>query len=333
MKDDTILELQNVSRIYRRKSGKDVQIVQAAHEVNFKLQRQRVLAIVGESGSGKTTIARLVTGVEKPTSGTVLFEAKAVQTKNRRALFEYHRAVQMVFQDPYASINPLKTIEYTLTRPLVNYLGLSPKAAESRVREAMETVHLTPVDEFIRKLPFELSGGQLQRVVIARALAPEPRLIVADEPVSMLDVSIRAEILSLLGELRSKKGVSFLYITHDLISARALADDILVLYRGHVVEQGNARVVARDPKHPYTQLLLRSIPNPWQEDQEKSPAAESIERATVSVPAQGCVFQARCPFVMDKCLDGEPSLRELGDGRSVACFLHHKETVETGGHA
>jgi len=321
---DVILELQQVSKTYQRKRGRSVQIVKAAHAVSFQLQRKRVLAIVGESGSGKTTVARLVTGVEKATTGKVLFEGNEIVTRGQKALFAFHRDVQMVFQDPYASVNPLNSIKYTLSRPLSNYLKLSPRDIEARVRAMLETVHLTPVDEFIDKLPFELSGGQLQRVVIARALASEPRLIVADEPVSMLDVSIRAEILSLLAELRDKKGVSFLYITHDLISARALADDILVLYRGHVVEQGDSHVVARNPLHPYTQLLLQSIPNPWRAGEGATTFAEP--QAT-PVAVRGCVFQGRCPSVMERCTKESPALKSMGDGRNVACFLHHNESA------
>lgn len=316
---DVVLELKGVAKSYQRKRSGSAQVIHAARNISFQLHSQRVMAIVGESGSGKTTLARLITGLEQPDRGEIEFEGKKLSIKNRRHVFEYHRSVQMVFQDPFASVNPLNQIGYTLERPIVNYLKLSAAQVDQRVRQLLETVRLTPVDDFIKKLPYELSGGQLQRVVIARALAAQPSLIVADEPVSMLDVSIRSEILMLLSELRTNEGVSFLYITHDLTSARAIADDILVLYRGFVVEHGNAQEVARKPLHPYTKLLLNSIPNPWSPNEED---AETIDPQATPITEGGCVFYARCPFVMERCRKEEPMLHASGGDRAVACFLY-----------
>lgn len=317
--DDVILKLSGVHKTFTRKANGRVNQVRAVRNVSFDLPRQHIVALVGESGSGKSTIAKLITGVERADSGSIVFDQKPL-TEWRRNMRQYRRHVQMVFQDPYAALNPLNTVRYTLSRPLVNYKHLSGAALNQEIEQLLSTVHLTPVHEFIDKLPFELSGGQLQRVVTARALASNPKLIVADEPVSMLDVSIRAEILHLLDELRNKQGVSFLYITHDLISARMLADDIVVLYRGTVVEEGKASDVARNPKHPYTQLLLQSIPNPWDQGAEPSVDLSRLDRTSDD---GGCVFRARCPYAMKTCEEAIPTLQPSGDHQRVACFLHH----------
>lgn len=317
---EVILELDNVSKTYVRKKDGKRQEVKAASNVSFRMHKQHVVALVGESGSGKSTLAKLITGVERANGGDIVFDGKSLKAWSRGGLRDYRRNVQMVFQDPFAALNPLNTVEYTVKRPLANYRKLSGQNLIDMTADLLETVHLTPVDEFMAKYPFELSGGQLQRVVIARAIASSPKLIVADEPVSMLDVSIRADILQLMSDLRDKQGVSFLYITHDLISARMLADEIIVLYRGTVVEQGNANEVVRHPIHPYTQLLLRSIPNPWagakqMEGPKDRPVSGSASDA-------GCVFRSRCPYAMKRCEMEAPTLQDAGGDRVVACFLH-----------
>jgi peptide/nickel transport system ATP-binding protein len=237
--------------------------VNAVDHVSFTLHPGEALGLVGQSGSGKTTLARLITGVERPTSGTVELGGVRVDQLGRRGLRRLRSDIQMVFQDPYAALNPMHTVEYVLTRPLINYLGLTRRAAEGRVGELLDLVGLTPVEQFADKLPHQLSGGQRQRVVIARALASEPKVIIADEPVSMLDVSIRAGILKLLADLREQTGASMLYITHDLLSARVATSEILVLHRGSVVERGETLRVLRQPTHEYTQSLVAAIPNPF----------------------------------------------------------------------
>jgi peptide/nickel transport system ATP-binding protein len=236
--------------------------VRAVRDVSFSLEPGRSLALVGQSGSGKSTIAKLVTGVERPTSGSVTFGDVDVTSLRGRALRSFRSDVQMVFQDPYAALNPLHTVEYTLTRPVVNFTGLTGQEARRRVLELLETVGLTPVEQFAAKLPHQLSGGQRQRVVIARALASDPQVIIADEPVSMLDVSLRAGVLALLEDLREQWGVSLLYITHDLLSARLITDDIMVLNQGAVVERGATAEVLQRPTDPYTIRLLDAVPNP-----------------------------------------------------------------------
>lgn len=236
--------------------------VTAVDNVSFRLEPGEALALVGASGSGKSTIAKILTGVEKPTSGTVRFGDVDVATLKRRGLRDLRKDVQMVFQDPYAALNPLHTVEYALTRPVVNYTKMRGEEARARVLELLETVGLTPVEQYAAKLPHQLSGGQRQRVVIARALASDPQVLIADEPVSMLDVSLRAGVLALLEDLRERWGISMLYITHDLLSARLVTENILVLNGGRVVERGETSEVLQHPVDPYTVELLDAVPNP-----------------------------------------------------------------------
>lgn len=258
-----VLQVNDISKSYRRRRGRTTTTVQAVQDVSFSLERGRVTALVGQSGSGKTTIARLITGVEKPDSGNILFGDTRVDQLRGRALRKYRKHVQLVFQDPFSALNPAHTILHTLIRPLRNYLKLGRGAAKERARELLRTVGLAPVEQFENRYPHQLSGGQQQRVIVARALAAEPEIIIADEPTSMLDVSIRAEILQLLDALVRDRQLAMLYITHDLLSARLLADEILVLHEGHLVEQGPANRVIRHPEDAYTRVLLNSVPNPF----------------------------------------------------------------------
>ncbi|UFU03252.1 ABC transporter ATP-binding protein [Ruania suaedae] len=258
---ETRLVVENVSKTYPP-PRRGASAVEAVRDVSFTLEPGASLALVGQSGSGKSTIAKMLTGVERPSEGTITFGDVSVGGLRRRGLRRLHSDVQMVFQDPYAALNPLHTVEYTLTRPVVNFTGRDKREARRRVLELLDTVGLTPVEEFAAKLPHQLSGGQRQRVVIARALASDPRVIIADEPVSMLDVSLRAGVLSLVRDLRTEWGVSLLYITHDLLSARMVTDDIIVLNAGRIVERGPTAQVMRHPEDEYTIKLLDSIPNP-----------------------------------------------------------------------
>lgn len=257
---DMTITVSGLSKIYpARKRGEKP--VQAVDDVSFTLVPGESLALVGASGSGKSTIAKMITGVERPTTGQITLGDKRIdQMKSKRALRALHADVQMVFQDPYAALNPLHTIEYTLTRPILNYTNLRGAAARKRMLELLETVGLAPVETFAAKLPHQLSGGQRQRVVIARALASNPKVLVADEPVSMLDMTLRAGILALLDDLRVRLNVSMLYITHDLLSARLITDKIMVLNKGHVVERGDTAQVLQHPTDDYTIRLLDAIP-------------------------------------------------------------------------
>lgn len=259
--DQRTIVVDHVSKIYPPPRRGEKEVV-AVDDVSFTLEPGASLALVGASGSGKSTIAKLITAVEKPTKGTITFGDLDVGTLRRGRFRELHRDVQMVFQDPYSALNPLHSVEYTLTRPVVNFTGLTGQDARRRVLELLDIVGLSPVEEFAAKLPHELSGGQRQRVVIARALASDPQVIIADEPVSMLDVSLRAGVLALLEDLREQWGVSMLYITHDLLSARLVTDNIMVLNQGRVVERGDTAEVLQNPQDDYTVRLLDAVPNP-----------------------------------------------------------------------
>jgi peptide/nickel transport system ATP-binding protein len=252
------LVVDDVSKRYPGRRRGDASVLACDH-VSFTIEPGESVALVGQSGSGKSTLARLITGMERPDSGAITFGDTRVDRLRHRHLRAYRSRVQLVFQDPYAALNPLHTVRYVLTRPLVNYHGLSEREARPQVDELLDTVGLTPVEQFAGKLPHQLSGGQRQRVVIARALAPRPALLVADEPVSMLDVSLRAGVLELL----RSTGVGMLYITHDLLSARVVADRMFVLHEGRVVEHGRTVDVLRNPKDDYTRALLDALPTPF----------------------------------------------------------------------
>jgi ABC-type glutathione transport system ATPase component len=251
-----------VSKVYRVR-GRDRRTITAVDDVSFTIAPGAAVGLVGASGSGKSTLARLITGSERPTAGSITFGDLSVGRLRAGGLRRLHRRVQMVFQDPYGALNPLHTVEYTLMRPCQNFLGMSAAQARDRVGDLLATVGLVPAGQFAAKLPHQLSGGQRQRVVIARALACEPELIVADEPVSMLDVSLRAGVLDLLAGLRRERGLSLLYITHDLLSARVITDELLVLHEGRIVERGPTRRVLQHPQHGYTARLLDAVPNPF----------------------------------------------------------------------
>ena len=239
------------------------QTLRAVDDVSFSLTPGKVTALVGQSGSGKSTIARLLVRLYAPTAGSILLGDEDVsRIRGRRRLLRYRSQVQMIFQDPFASLNPVKRVEHHLARPLRIHKVVPEELVRQRVLELLDAVGLVPPEVIAKKYPHELSGGQKQRVAIARALAVEPAVVVADEPVSMLDVSIRLGVLNLILELKERRNLAFLYITHDIASARYVADDILVLYAGQVVERGSTDEVLGNPKHPYTQLLLSAVPNP-----------------------------------------------------------------------
>jgi peptide/nickel transport system ATP-binding protein len=264
--DDTakpVLQIRSITKTYTRRRGFTSTNVTAVDNVSFDLVPGKITALVGQSGSGKSTIGRIVTGVEPPDTGTVMFGDIDVSALRGRAIRDYRSHVQLVFQDPYSSLNPAHMIEHALVRPLRNYRKMSSREARQEAANLLEQVGLTPPELFLGKFPHQLSGGQRQRVVVARALAPKPEIIVADEPTSMLDVSIRAEVLEILNRLVIDHDIAMLYITHDLLSARMLADEILVLNHGRVVESGNAAGIIRQPQDEYTRLLLSSIPNPF----------------------------------------------------------------------
>jgi peptide/nickel transport system ATP-binding protein len=292
--------------------------VRAIDGVSFDLRGGEVLALVGESGCGKTTTALSVLGLVEPSAGAVLFEGRPLHATLRRDR-SLRQAIQMVFQDPYESLNPRMTVGELVAEPLeVHQLFASQAEKQQKVMTALEEVGLRPAAEFAHRLPHELSGGQRQRVVIAGALVTNPRLLVADEPVSMLDVSIRAEILLLLNELRRRHGISILFITHDLATAALFADRIAVMYLGRIVEIGPAGAVLENPLHPYTRALLSVIPSPDPRRKRKRVILQGETPNPADVPP-GCRFHPRCPLAAEACRATDPQL-ELKQGHEVACI-------------
>jgi peptide/nickel transport system ATP-binding protein len=294
-------------------------VVHAVDDVSLALPAGQVTAVVGESGSGKSTLARLLARLAVPTAGELLLGGRPVPHSQRRQL-DYAKTVQMVLQDPFASLNPIHDIRYHLSRPFkVHHLARSGADLDEKIAAVLERVALTPADAFVDKYPHELSGGQRQRVAIARALAVQPRVLLADEPVSMLDVSIRLGVLNLLGDLRDRDHLAILYITHDIASARYLADTIVVMYAGQVVESGPAVRVTDSPAHPYTQLLLSAAPDPERVTPVTLRGAGAPPSAVA--PPSGCRFRLRCPHAMAICAERTPPALPAGDGHVSACWL------------
>jgi oligopeptide/dipeptide ABC transporter ATP-binding protein len=293
-------------------------LVRAVDGVSFDLRRGEVLALVGESGCGKTTTAMSVMGLTEPSGGVIRFEGQPLHEQLRRDR-SLRQTIQMIFQDPYESLNPRMTIGEIVAEPLeVHKLYKTKQATEQAVLAALDEVGLRSAAEFIHRLPHELSGGQRQRVVIAGALVTGPRLLVADEPVSMLDVSIRAEILMLLNDLRKRRGISILFITHDLATAALFADRIAVMYLGRIVEIGPAGALLNQPLHPYTKALLSVIPtlDPRRKRQHLILQGETPNPADIP---SGCRFHPRCPLANALCREIDPQL-ELKQGHEVACI-------------
>lgn len=298
-----------------RKAGKHVFVTPVDH-VSFSLEKSEVLSVVGESGSGKSTIGRALVRINEPSHGKILFEGQDVAHIKGRHLSQYRQDVQMIFQDPFGSLNPVKTIEKHLTFPLQRYGGFKGADLSESINDLLNRVGLNPVSETRLKYPHELSGGQRQRVSIARALAVNPKILVADEPISMLDVSIRASILRLLNDLKREFGLSFLFITHDLASARYFGDRIMVLYGGKVMEIAGSQELLLNPVHPYTKLLLAAT----QGRKRGGPLPEVGNSAPNLLEGRkGCPFATRCPLATSVCHDEEPTTVAVSDTHNVAC--------------
>ena len=305
-------------------------VVRAVDGIDLAIRKGEVLALVGESGSGKTTTGRVIVKLTRQTSGRVLFEERDVSDLwGTAALRSYRRRVQLIFQDPYETLNPKQTVRDFVAEPLeVNGLGGTRAERRERVNGALEAAGLRPAADFMMRYPHELSGGQRQRVVIAGALVMSPELVVADEPVSMLDVSIRTELLRLMLDLRRERGLTYLFITHDLALAWVIADRIAVMYLGKVMEIGPAEAVIRDPRNPYTQALVSVSPSPVP-PAEGDRAARTIlvgETPDAAHVPSGCRFHPRCPAaraagILDRCKVQEPPLFDVGGGQSSACWL------------
>jgi peptide/nickel transport system ATP-binding protein len=302
-------------------------MLHAVDGADFTIGAGEIVALVGESGSGKSTVARLLAKVHRPTSGEILYQGRPLSSlRSRRQVLAYRGDVPMVFQDPFSSLNPAYRVSHGILRGLILHrpeLSRTERAAEAE--RVVEAVGLTPAADVLDRYPYELSGGQRQRIGFAQALAYRPKLILADEPVSMLDVSIRIGLLNLMAALREREGVSFLYITHDIASARYVSDRLLVMYAGHLVESGPTESVLADPRHPYTQLLLSAVPDP------RAPlelgAGEVGEPPKVVDPGEGCRFRGRCPLAIDECAVVTPRPVELAPAHEAACHVAARAAV------
>jgi peptide/nickel transport system ATP-binding protein len=292
-------------------------IVRAVDDVNLDLRAGEITAVVGESGSGKSVLARLLARILAPTAGEVILRGTPIAAKARRTL-AYASDVQLVLQDPFGSMNPVHRIEHNLIRPLRIH-GASKDESRALAEAALRRVSLEPPERFLDRFPHELSGGQLQRVSIARALCVEPRVLLADEPISMLDVSVRLGVLNLLRGLCDNDRLAILYITHDIASARYLAEEIIVMYAGQVVEYSRGTTLVDTPTHPYTQLLIASVPDP---SNPISVAPDIGEQNLSTIALQGCRFSPRCTHVMDICRTQEPPAFVVGESHTSKCWLY-----------
>jgi peptide/nickel transport system ATP-binding protein len=330
-----LLEVVGLSKTFVSKGifGSSRPVV-AVRDVHFTVDWGEAVALVGESGSGKSTIARILLRLERPDAGRILLDGEDVLAEEpTHASLSYRRRVQMVFQDPFGSLNRSHDVEHHIVRPLLRHRRATKADTHEKALELLRIVGLEPADEFISRRPYELSGGQRQRVAIARALAVDPDLLIADEPTSMLDVSIRMGILTLLARLKTERHLGMLLITHDLASARYLADRVLVLFRGRVVESGPADEVVQSPAHPYTRALLASIADVGELDAGPPGSEGELEQELVEEPETGCPFAPRCPDVMDVCRESDPSYRRV-ESRRVRCHLYPEDArVEEGRRA
>lgn len=323
------LEAVNITKHFRvRDSAGRSSVVRAVENVSLDLKPGRIVALVGESGSGKTTLARLLARFYPLTAGELELNGKAV---DRRVGKDYFRQVQLIFQDPFGSLHPGHRVSYNLERPLrIHGHAKSRADARRQAAELLERLSLTPAADFLDKFPHELSGGQRQRVVIARALAVRPTVLLGDEPISMLDVSIRLDMLNLLAKLRDEEGLALLYITHDIASARYLCDDVKVMYAGQMIESGPKDEVIQNPMHPYTRLLVDASPDPGRSATEDSGQSMFDEEEALGEPPSlvnppsGCRFHPRCPFAMEECKTTFPERTDLGNGHWSHCWMHQK---------
>ena len=296
-------------------------------------EKPTIIAIAGESGSGKTTLARLLLGVIQPTSGAIKFRGKSLTEMDEAQRKEFRRQVQAIFQDPYEAYNPFYKIDQVLTIPVKKFnLASSKEQAQQLIEESLQLAGLRPEDT-LGRYPHQLSGGQRQRIMVARAMLLHPKVILADEPVSMVDASLRATILESLMKLKRELGISLVYITHDLTTAYQISESIYIMYRGSVAEVGSVEKVIKDPQHPYTRLLVSSIPLP--DPDIRWGSEEDIERKATSATAaqeqaHGCKFSNRCPFVMAECRQKAPPLYKTSEDRAVACYLY-KDAAEISG--
>jgi peptide/nickel transport system ATP-binding protein len=328
-----LLEAQNVTRIFGGgliSKGHTVAVDGVSLTINE--DKPSITTIAGESGSGKTTLARLLLGLIQPSSGSILYRGRPLSNMDHAARQEFRRDVQAIFQDPYEAYNPVYKVDQTLTTPVRKFkLARNSHDAQRLIEESLRQAGLRP-EETLGRYPHQLSGGQRQRIMVARSLLLRPRVLLADEPVSMVDASLRATILESLVKLKRELGISLIYITHDLTTAYQVSQNIYVLYRGSVAEVGSVEKVIGDPKHPYTRLLVSSVPLP-DPDVRWGGETEVRVKASTATPGgigHGCKFANRCPYVMPECREAPPPLFLTEDDRAVACYLHKDNSRVSG---
>lgn len=320
---DVKIQFSNVKKYFPHSGIVNKKYIHAVNGVSFDIREGEILAVVGESGCGKTTLARMLMKLHDITDGSIRVDGQALsEIRSKADVRAFHSKIQMIFQDPFGSLNPAHTVKDIIARAITLHRhDLTHRQVEERVFELMTLVGLTPPEDFMSKHPSHLSGGQRQRIVIARALAVEPEIIVADEPTSMLDVSIGIDIMNLLLDLRDRKKLTMMYITHNLAGARYVADDIVIMYAGNAVEYGNIDEVVAEPYHPYTVLLLSSTPEPFREEKLDIHAREELPNLLEE--QTGCLFCDRCPMAMQRCRDHVPGNYPV-NGRMVKCFLYEQ---------
>lgn len=318
-----LMEIRNASKIFG--VGKDATV--ALDDMTFPIEEDfpHIITVAGESGSGKTTMMMLLLGFYEPTLGSVLYNGKDLRALNKEEMIDFRRSVQAVFQDPFAVYNPFYKVDNLLSIPIKNFgIAKNKKDADDLMRSALTRVGLRP-EETLGRYPHQLSGGQRQRIAVARALILKPKLLIADEPVSMVDASLRATLLQHIRNLNQDLGIPVLYITHDLTTAYHVSDYIVVLYRGSVMEAGNVEEVIKDPKHPYTQLLVNSIP--WPDPANLWGSTAEAVRGRRLEGNVGCKFADRCPHVFDLCTQARPGLFRTTEGHASACYLYREGEV------
>jgi peptide/nickel transport system ATP-binding protein len=326
--DDLVVQAIELRKYFDVKKGfmesmftKEQLYVHAVEDINFEIRKGKILGMVGESGCGKTTAGRMLVRLEMPTSGQILLHGDDIVKKKGAELKEFRRKVQMVFQDPYESLNPRFTVFDTVAEPLIVHgVGESYEEREDMVAKALEYAELKPASEFMPRYPHELSGGQRQRVAIARTLALRPEFIVADEPVSMLDVSIRAGIMNLMLSLRDRYKIPFLFVTHDVSVSRYMSDDIAVMYLGNIVEYGPSEEIVKNPYHPYMNALLSAVPIPDPKVKRGRTQIRGDLPNAINIPP-GCPFHPRCLYAKDICKEKKPEMREVKEGHRAQCHF------------
>jgi len=330
---DVVISVQNLKKwfpvresFFKSLLSKEKVFVKAVDGISFDVKKEEIFGLVGESGSGKTTTGRVVAKLLEPTDGKVYFKGKDILSLSKKELKEFRRRVQIIFQDPYESLNPRMSVYDIIAEPL-KLLGVTKGGEDTKehVNKILEEVELIPPDEFVNRYPHELSGGQRQRVATARAFVANPEFIVADEPVSMLDVSIRAEILDLMIKLVEEHKASYIYITHDIALARHMCDRIAVMYLGKILELGTAEQIIYEPLHPYTKALIDAVPVPDPTRRRREIVIKGEIPSPINPPL-GCRFHTRCPeYIGDICRTKEPPLIDMGNGHFVACHLYTKK--------